>query len=523
MGTKTLNGLRGDVFPERTHGSVLAERAGDAVERMDLYKYFKLVRAHDLLHVDERDAACFYCDVITYRAEYARAVNVVRTEEFVVHDGLYVPDVFFDRQRLLRYIGSSTCANPVDSIELTLRGKSIGHYIPELNVLFATDWTHEVACVDVFEHIWPDVKERLGLRVIDTAQERAKRKVFPKSSITVGCDPEYEAVRSGCVVSAAGLGVPTAGPVGLDGAGYQVELRPAPGTPRQVVRSLRKLMQRFADEYRDAQLGVRGDVYPLGGHVHVGVGREWEPPDALLMLLDDFVGRPTLKLSGRARGAYKCVGTYETKRWGFEYRTPPAAIFVSPEVAHIALKLVRNLVHKFINAKKVVYNAPPTSDDYMRVGGLSAHEADVFLAFVQQYAGADGGHKKLFAAWGVSQTNKKDVVRITLRDAWNPEVGEYYADALHKALRKLRPKKDVHIVLYGLSGSRGHVATIDIPGTDINKLTQPPLPRVVDGVLHIGLPVVVRGNAPPFDTEEIREKVASALVNEAKEFVKGVM
>lgn len=517
MGRK-IEGLRGELGPRRRYSEdVLTESAPVAVARLRLHDYFKIVRAHDYVYAGDRDMITFYSGTPhqcatrpPYHYGALRADGNSADRVVYISTDMSTDIVFFDTPT-----GRSVPFALDGAVDICVNDKYAGTYFPRENVVCATDWTHYEESVDMFAEIWPQLVRELGLKKLPGAEKPAKQKRMrvPRTQITVGCDPEYEIVRAdGTTICAETLVQSHGGPIGLDGAGSQVELRPAPGTPRAVVKNVRELMQQFAERY-GAHLGTNGHKYPLGGHVHVGVGRRWTPPYGLLQMLDDFLGRPTLPLSGGARGGYALCGAYETKPWGFEYRTPPAAVFAHPVITRIALKLVRNLVHKFINAAKIEYATPPTREDYVRVAELTKRECDTFHEFLETY-NAHAPRGALFAAWRVKErVTKSACIRLQFSDTWDDRVRGWYTAALGKM------RVSAHVILYGLRATRGNVATIPIPGTDIGYMSDAPLHDSTSDVLYVGLPYGVRNGLDEYANVEAHARVLAAI----KAHIKGGM
>jgi len=274
------------------------------------------------------------------------------------------------------------------------RGKDvlIGVYVPSNNVLITGDWSHTAYGVQYVENfIANQLIERLGLVEIERRIERKRRR--PQIAVTIGADPEYELIdlTNNTVIRASGRIMSERhgayGGIGLDGAGSQVELRPTASEDVDVVvNNLAELVKRFYVRHPNSQLGVAGHVFPLGGHIHVGVSRSYDPPKQLLSILDDFVGIPTINLSGSRRAHYKKLSAVETKHWGFEYRTPPAIVFQNPEITRVVFKIVKNIVNKYLNVPKkpFVYKYPVTTKELMEIAKLSKEEAEFYLYFIER-------------------------------------------------------------------------------------------------------------------------------------------
>ena len=200
-------------------------------------------------------------------------------------------------------------------------------------------------------------------------------------NVTVGTDPEFEIIRDGQVIRPPSYYNGTRTRIGLDGAGCQIELRPKAGTPEEVVDDMKTLFREIKDP-----VTVLGNVYPLGGHIHLGVGNQATPTPDLLWLLDYFLGTPTINLSGTARSSYRKMSAYESKPWGFEYRTPPAAIFWNPEFARLSMKICQEVTACYINKQTIRVTSPaPVKEDYLNYCGFTEEEYDHWIRQIQSY------------------------------------------------------------------------------------------------------------------------------------------
>lgn len=228
---------------------------------------------------------------------------------------------------------------------------------------------------------------------------------LPRKSVKVGCDPEFEYInprnhRPERAPHEKYNGTGVNQEIGLDGAGAQVEIRPkAFEKPADVVSYMIGIMTRLGSD----AFSTKGDVYPLGGHIHVGVGHSYAPPQDLLYLLDYFLGKPTVKLSGEARSSYKKMGAYETKPWGFEYRTPPAAIFNWPEFARLSMKICKNVTECFINGQTIIINEQPEFEDYWNYCAFTPHDYEKWQLYLSNYsefmANPNGYHQNVVQNW----------------------------------------------------------------------------------------------------------------------------
>jgi len=264
--------------------------------------------------------------------------------------------------------------------------------------------------------------------------------------VSLGGDPEFELFKDGRLEYARDHFNSLHDELGRDGSGAQVELRPEPATePEGVLRNFRELLRTLRNEGYD--VSARGDVYPLGGHIHFGVP---EFHYEFLEALDDFVGTPTQILSGLARGSYGRLSDYRLQPHGFEYRVIPAAVWSHPRMARITLQIAKAIVQRLANGEELEYNDPPTVEDYQKVAGLSRAEVRFFLRFCERRL-----HERfqVFAAWRMEPEEQGTAVRFHARSWWEPWAGEEVSKVFHDLRFHTR------ILLFGLAEDRGDVFT----------------------------------------------------------------
>lgn len=387
---------------------------------------------------------------------------------------------------------------------------TIAFYFTNQRSMITTDWAHNDSTIKfVREWLKDDLVDSLNL----DKRRRTRVRILKPIKIKLGCDPEFE-VRdnvTNTIVRAdvlPNIGHIT-GEIGRDGAGSQVEFRPAPGDSEEVTASLETLFNRFRERYERYSLLVSGHTYPLGGHIHIGIGRRIAPTINLLQLLDDFVGKPTIELSGRARSSYKRLGAYENKQWGFEYRSLPAMVFYNPTLTRIVLKLVHNLVYRYINIQKQIeYKVPVHIDELTKVGGLTLREAQYYLKEVAYLKTLIDTATPIAAKWGNNTTNV-DELKFTLRfdDDWNEAIKANLSYHLENLLSQiLKPeRKVINVGLYGFRADRGLVSNINIEG--MTKVVSPI--KVNDNSFRIGLPYEFRMDTYAYST--MKSKVITGI------------
>ncbi len=199
------------------------------------------------------------------------------------------------------------------------------------------------------------------------------------------------------------------------------------------------------------------------------------------------------------------MSKWESKPWGFEYRTPPAAIFATPRITKIALKLCQNLAITSLKRDSVTYGCPPSLLDYMTTGGLTKLEAEYLLLTLTIRPETK---LPMRVAWGVSHSLKPSP-RIWFRDDWAPQNKEIYNTIIGKL-----PKKTPDIIIYGLNEGRGNVATIPIPGFTVIEHRHPD-DTEEDGCIWIGLPWELR-------VKTLDKTIATTIINAIKKHVKHI-
>lgn len=182
-----------------------------------------------------------------------------------------------------------------------------------------------------------------------------------RKRLMLGADPEFEIVvrrptsyeeEEGDVICAQSLirDGNCHAEIGVDGSGDPMELRPKPAsTPKAFVKNVGKLIRKFHKKYPNHKLSVEGETYALGGHIHFGVRRYYEPSAALLAMFDIAIGEEATDKSGGARaGSYGDLSDYSTNAHGFEYRTCSATIFAKPRYLEVVTKLLQGILRDYL-------------------------------------------------------------------------------------------------------------------------------------------------------------------------------
>ena len=313
--------------------------------------------------------------------------------------------------------------------------------------------------------------------------------------LTLGCDPEFEipgvSEVSDFLRDRGCDGDLLKDAIGVDGAGEQVELRPAPSAnPTEVIDNIRALLTEFAQRI-GSDLDPRGENAACGGHIHIGVSVRGRFPSivdtrAAVRALDAFIGVPSLALNGYARGHYAELSNMEFKTYGFEYRTPPAAIFADCDVLAQVFDIARRVMERTLT-KGFTYltnaNGSATLDSYNRLLG---YVPTLFLDMCA--SGAEEVTDSLMAAWKVEipaarrqrePLSAPYVIRdaliefacglvVTTNDTWDYAAKKVFAVAISEYLEEefIASCGNAHFEMFGLSAERGAVVSglrVDAP------------------------------------------------------------
>lgn len=400
----------------------------------------------------------------------------------------------------------------------------VGYYLPDLNSWVTTNWTWHIQYMTVvLAYAWPKFIEGFGISLGNNslASEKKGEKV-KKIEVTIGCDPEFETLKNGKVVRADTIinrdnAVTPTAEIGLDGQRAQVEVRPKPSSnPGKVVKNIRDLMKKFAKDYSSVDLTDKGNNYPLGGHIHVGIGQRIEVDRELGMILDDFIGRPTINLSGSAREGYKRLASQSSEAirsqpHGFEYRSTPAAVFQNPRIAYIVFKLAKNLSEKYFNQETIKYEERPTIQNYIDVGGLTEKQATYFMKFIEDYK----PEVSLRSAWKVEAApvdlTFQNNITVEFHDEWDPIVSRALQESIQDAVMSNRP---VVVSFYGLNEDRGtDICTLPCSGFN-TMFDNIPKPYMSSGnVLNIGVSRNRRMDMGSARVRTLTDTVRNAVTN----------
>jgi len=452
-----------------------------------LKPFFWVVTGHgsgDFAQLFRRDAACFY----TYRIPSIHELMEKGFEVKEVDLSASVQDGIFFDQKDREFPFKLFKPQPV--IYISVNGRTAGVYFVQSRMLVGTDWTHNVVCIQMLKEMMPQL-----LKIF-----RKRSRSLPKFNmkISFGADPEFELIdlRSRSIVSARGIvpgGTDSRCKIGKDGAGNQVEIRPEPSSDiEKFIVEFKSVLRQFATMYPGYSLSAQGDKFALGGHIHVSV----PPSKEVLELLDNWVGRHVIDLSGSARGSYKKFSAYETKPWGFEYRTPPAAVFLNPSVLRAVLHIIKRVLKAYYSPRGVALY--PTEDE-VKMLGLDRYW-EILNKFIRDYHRLD---KDVLRQWRIS-VKADPKVDLVFGDDWKSEVRDFVKGLFFKKLskelmKKLNSKGVYRVVFFGLKKERGEVCNFS--SSMFEKID---FSYSVDNGIAFGFPWVVR--MPERLTDGLKEK-----------------
>ena len=231
-------------------------------------------------------------------------------------------------------------------------------------------------------------------------------------AVKVGLDPEFLLFdRHGGFVPARDIfgRESTGDEVGVDECTETGELRPQEGTPAKVVKNTSNLLALLGSEIKSRELlvyagALGGDDIPLGGHIHFNVPYCEDFVDAL----DAFIGGPMLRMANSDRredDAYGELSEWESKPYGFEYRTPPSFIG-KPDLFAGVIAVAYCVARTWVAYKRRIgntweYNDVPLVEDYQKLICYKRYDKQIeaFLSYVNERKSIE--EYNVLAAWEI--------------------------------------------------------------------------------------------------------------------------
>ena len=232
--------------------------------------------------------------------------------------------------------------------------------------------------------------------------KRINKEFLEGAVFSIGGDPEFELLNTAIVhenifpniVAAKKMGIVSTSPnaeIGADGSGAQVELRPEAVTfginddPEEVanmfIEKTSNVLSKYASIYNH-NISAYGQFYSLGHHIHLGSAYKLIPTQHFLYILDRLIGQPLEKLNTNPRisSKYNKLSAYETKSYGFEYRTP-TGVWSHPILTKFVVKILVKLIQT-ITTTGIEFDT--YSDDYSTILRKLGFSDD----FIAQYTNA---------------------------------------------------------------------------------------------------------------------------------------
>ena len=230
-------------------------------------------------------------------------------------------------------VSASKYVNDRGALIVSDTHKIIGHYDTKLNMLTLSDLTHNSSGLLKLNKVLLQLKHYKEHFGIGSTEKKIKKDklalLYPKiyKKLVIGLDPELGIIDKANVFQPSPFGG-TTDEIGSDGS--NVEIRPKPGTPKQVVKTVKGLYEKMGGMLdKDLRLLSSGGGFlnrSLGGHIHFNIPIHKE----LTTLLDDFIGKPMKRMNGSSRGggstSYGNLSAVKNQPHGFEYRTPPSFV-----------------------------------------------------------------------------------------------------------------------------------------------------------------------------------------------------
>lgn len=435
-------------------------------ENPEWYDYFETITNHNTITSIRNNSVYIYCTIESgMRAKIIEHVKVPDIDRDFCDD--WGTEVFISE-------------DGEDAIRFENNIGVIAFYFTGRNTFVMCDATHYLNSeIEHAMNFMLDYVISKGYCLKRDAQEEEmppKLLAIPNVEISLGADPEFEVRLDGDIVRADEIEEFCGDDEcesdekewGLDGASNVAEARPAPAlTPREAVANMRELFSRVTHH----DLSVDGAMYSSGGHIHIGgVDFDAVVDNGLLKLLDSQIGLPTRSMNGRARknhNNYGQLSDYETKSYGFEYRTPPAGIFYSPRMLELCYKIAKNTAHKWYSG--TVDFLCDTAEENLKVwSDFTDEEIEEYFTLISEFEKVRDCN--VVAAWVDPSIIKQYVKYYPVIASFSDDYGYYVTTFIRKELAELKTvNKKIRVNMFGLAASRGDNIC---SGCDIEGLTR---------------------------------------------------
>jgi hypothetical protein len=348
---------------------------------------------------------------------------------------------------------------------------------------------------------------------------RFEFKPAPVCTCTIGADPEFEVYGNNKILNASDAYISKSNHVGLDGSGFQIELRPAPAeTPEELLNNIREALVEYYHNNK-YNLCLSGHVYPLGFHLHAAWESSCDSNDAWVISkqADRFLGHLFIHASGRARGNYKKLCQYRCNsapyngRQGMEYRSLPSIIAFSEKHLLLILKVWKLLVDKVIAGEEFPDNSKASEEEYTKLG-LSMTEVQELFAYARLLKKIAEVGENIPLQWNIELSFKIEV-DFNTRDTFIGTVTQFFSNSF----KKVTTKTKIRVRFFGFAQSRGNVSNIPVADWQLLDKDFPVVTHTGrEVVLNIGLPYEFRTN------EEFFNRYKNAVLDSVMKLIEEV-
>lgn len=447
-------------------------------KKVELYKYFDFIDNHRTMSPYKNT----FGSNVRININYPSSRDIIYIEDFVSENDLlnFPPPLsncyYFEKLTYVGYYGKriDICSKQFSQDPLLI-------YYPEQNICLTCDFCHD-GNGEWFETIMKKIINTCNISKINE-----NKKDF---EVIIGCDPEFEIYNkktNKIAIAPTELKGATRlrGRLGSDGSGQQIEFRPNPGTPEKVTEDMKEIFKCLNKE----NVSSIGDNFSLGGHIHFGctkygVLHKLQSNSDFLKLLDIFIGKPTIELSGKSRLNYKQLSQIRDNDWGFEYRTPPSCIFSNPKISKIILKIAYNLAVHYYNVEKMKIHYFIDFEDYNIYGGLNEKEYRYFINWTERRY-KDTKNKNVIKFW--TKLSKDDKIEIIFRDKWSKNVMNLIVEEMKTLIVPYHTK----FIFYGLENNKFSGMQLSIDNS-ISSLHPKMTNNIINEGICFGFPIDFR-------------------------------
>lgn len=274
-------------------------------------------------------------------------------------------------------------------------GKCVAVWIiPVKHLIVYNEDTSENIYYQIIKFIYYSLKEFFTSNEAKEERRNALnsliQELLTENIFSLGGDPEFEVIDTSrvvenkvpAIIQARDISLSSTDPeeqIGSDSTTWQVELRPTPVTfsinsdPEEVadacIREAEKVFSKYSSSNQQL-LSAFGQYYFLGHHIHIGSLLVLKPIKKFVQILDVLIGIPLRKLETEVRklSRFGKDGDVETKRYGFEYRTPNA-VWAHPNLLRFVVKILVKLIQKIASKEGLVFSEP-SRESIMRAIGF---------------------------------------------------------------------------------------------------------------------------------------------------------